>query len=85
MVFTDIFLLGLHTSVSEISFLYMHACVHSHVWLFAIPWTVDCQAPLFMESPRQEYWSGLPFPFQGDLPNPEIEPVFSALPGDFLP
>jgi len=37
-----------------------------------------------MEFPRQEYWSGLPFPFQGDLPNPEIEPVSSALPGGFF-
>ena len=34
----------------------------SHVWLFATPWTVTCQAPLSMGFPRQEYWSGLPFP-----------------------
>ena len=34
----------------------------SHVWLFAAPWTVACQAPLSMGFPRQEYWSGLPFP-----------------------
>ena len=37
-------------------------------------WTVACQAPLSMGFSRQEYWSGLPFPFQGDLPNPGIEP-----------
>ena len=34
----------------------------SHIWLFAIPWTITCQAPLSMGSSRQEYWSGLPFP-----------------------
>ena len=40
----------------------MRAWVLSHVRLFATPWTVDHQAPLSMEFPRQEYWSGLPFP-----------------------
>ena len=40
-----------------------------HVWLFATPWTVARQAPLSMEFSRQEYWSGLPFPSPGDLPN----------------
>ena len=38
------------------------------------PWTVACQAPLSMGFSRQEYESGLPFPSQGDLPNPGIEP-----------
>ena len=38
----------------------------------AIPWTVACQAPLSMGFSRQEYWSGLPFPSPGDLPNPGI-------------
>ena len=37
-------------------------CVLSHVWLFAAPWTVACQAPLSMEFSRQEYWSRFPFP-----------------------
>ena len=46
----------------------------SRVRLFAIPWTVAYQAPQSMEFSRQEYWSGLPFPSPGDLPNPEIEP-----------
>ena len=41
---------------------------------FVTPSTVVCQAPLFMEFPRQEYWSGLPFPPPGDLPDPGIEP-----------
>ena len=37
-------------------------------------WTVACQAPLSMGFSRQEYWSGLPFPFPGDLPHPRTEP-----------
>ena len=40
---------------------------------FLTPWTVACQAPLSMGFPRQEYWSGLPFPSPGDLSNPGIE------------
>ena len=46
----------------------------SRVWLFAIPWTVAYQAPPSMEFSRQEYWSRLPFPFPGDLPDPGIKP-----------
>ena len=42
-------------------------------------WTITCLAPLSMGFPRQEYWSGLPFLSPGHLPNPEIEPVSSAL------
>ena len=40
------------------------------------------QAPLSMGFPRQEYWSGMPFPSPGDLPNPGIEPTYPALQGD---
>jgi len=47
----------------------------SHLWLFATLWTVACQAPLSMEFFREEYWSVLPCPPPGDLPNPGIEPV----------
>ena len=47
----------------------------SHVWLFATLWTVDRQAPLSMGFSRQEYWSGLPCPPPGDLPDPGIEPT----------
>ena len=47
------------------------------------PWTVAHQAPLLMEYSRQEYWSGLPFPRPGDLPDPE-SPVFPALAGRFF-
>ena len=42
----------------------------SHVWLFAIPWTVACQASLSVEFSRQQYWSGLLFPTPGNLPSP---------------
>ena len=58
------------------------ACaVFSHVWLFATPWTVAHQVLLSMKFSRQEYWSGLPFPPPGDLPNSGIEPVSPALAG----
>ena len=46
----------------------------SHVRLFATSWTVAYQAPLSMEFSRQEYWSGLPFPSPGVLPDPGIKP-----------
>ena len=55
------------------------ALLLGHVQLSATPWTVACQGPLFMGFPRQEYWSGLPFPFPGDLPDPGIEPTSPAL------
>ena len=57
----------------------------SHVWLFAIPWTVVYQASLSMGFSSQEYWSGLPFPSPGDLPDPGIEPRSPALQADALP
>ena len=53
--------------------------------ILATPWTVACQAPLSMGFSRQEYWSGLPFPSPGDLPNPGIEPGSSTLQADSLP
>ena len=53
--------------------------------LFATPWTVAHQAPLSMEFSRQEYWSGLPFPSPGDLPDAGIEPRSPALWADSLP
>ena len=49
------------------------------------PWTVALQAPLSMGFPRQEYWSGLPFPSPGDLPDPGIEPGSPALQAVSLP
>ena len=55
----------------------------SHVRLFATPGTAAYQAPPSMGS-RQGYWSGLPFPSPGDLPNPVIEPGYPALQADSL-
>ena len=71
-------------------------CVHSFLYSFmkvkvkscltlATPWTVAHQAPLSKGFPRQEYWSGLPFPSPGDLPDPEIEPWSPALQTEALP
>ena len=50
-----------------------------HVWLFVIQWIVACQATLSMKFSRQEYWSGLPFPTPGDLPNTGIKPASLCL------
>ena len=60
---------------------YLHNCVQ----LFATPWTVAHQSPLSMEFPRQEYWSGQPFPSLGDLPDPGIKFRSPALQADSLP
>ena len=68
----------------------MHACWLSHssrVQLFATPWTVARQAPLSMGFSRQEYWSGLPCPPPGHLPDPGIKPtslMSPALAGEFF-
>ena len=56
----------------------------SRVRLFANLWTVAHQAPLSLGFSRQEYWSGLPFPSPGDLPNPGIEPKSPTLQVDTL-
>ena len=56
----------------------------SHGQLFVTPWTVAYEAPQSMEFSRQEYWSGLPFPSPGDLPNPGIKPRSPALQADAL-
>ena len=56
----------------------------SHVQLFATPWTVALQAPPSMGFSRKEYWSGLPFPSPGDLPDPGIEPRSPTLQADAL-
>ena len=57
----------------------------SHVPLFANPWTVAYHDPPSMGFSRQECWSGLPFPFPGDLPDPGIEPGSPTLQADALP
>ena len=56
----------------------------TRVRLFATPWTVAHQAPPSMGFSRPEYWSGLPFPSPGDLPDPGIEPRSPALQADAL-
>ena len=66
----------------------VHACVRacaralvlSHVRRFGTPWTATRQAPLSVRFPRQDYWSGLPFPPLGYLPNPGIEPISPSSP-----
>ena len=57
----------------------------SRVRLFVTPWTVAHQASPSMEFSRHEYWSGLPFPSPGDLPDPGIEPGSPTLQADALP
>ena len=53
--------------------------------ILGTPWTVACQVPLSMGFPRQEYWSGFPFPPPGDPPNAGIEPRSPTLQEDSLP
>ena len=65
----------------------MCACAHSVISDSATPGTVTHQAPLSMEFSRQEYWSGLPFPTPGDLPDSGMKPmslVSPALAGGFF-
>ena len=62
----------------------MCVCVFSCVRPFVTPWIVTCQASLSMRFPRQEYWSGLPFPSPGHLPHLVIEPTSPALAGGFF-
>ena len=78
------------------SFTYLLMRGHDMIWevhMFSVmsasvtSWTVAHQAPLSMKFSRQEYWSGLPFPTQGDLPDPGIKPAYlqsPALAGGFF-
>ena len=71
-------------SVSDVCAVLSH---FSHVWLFATLCTITCQAPLSMGFSREEYWSGLPFPSLGNLPDPGIQPASlksPALAGGFF-
>ena len=65
-----------------------HSVTSDSLQAHVTPWTVTCQAPLSMGFPRQEYWSGLPLPPPGDLPDTRIKPaspMYSALAGRFFP
>ena len=63
----------------------MGAQLFSCIRLFATLWTVAHLAPLFVGFSRQKYWSGLPFPPPGDLPNTGVKPRFPTLHVDSLP
>ena len=71
---TDLYL---HFLVSQVKSL-------SLIRLFVTPWTVAYESPPSMGFSSQEYWSGLPFPSPGDLPNPGTEPGSPALQTDTL-
>ena len=71
-----------NASLGSVLFVFNHSAMSTQ--LFATTRTVTHQAPLSMGFPRQEYSSGLPFPFAGDLPNPGIELTSPALAGRFF-
>ena len=82
---------GLRSHVCVRVCMCVRACTHvrvlSCIQLFVTLWTVACQALLSTEFSRQEYWSGLPFPSPGDLPDPGIQPrlpVSPTLAGKFF-
>ena len=76
---------GLNSHLSCLLHIYIHMWKSlSRVRLFATSWTVAYQAPPSMGFSRQEYWSGLPFPSPGDLPDPGIEPGSPAFQADAL-
>ena len=62
----------------------MHTCVLGQVQCIATLWTVACQASLSLRFSQEEYWSGLPFPPPGGLPDPGIESVSPLLAGGFF-
>ena len=64
---------------------YLSVITNVVVFAAATPWTVPRQTPLSVEFSRQEYWSGLPFPSPGDLPDPGIESGSPTLQADSLP
>ena len=70
--------------IFEIVFLSICGLVAKLCPILVTPWT-SLPAPLSMGFPRQEYWSGLPCPPPGDLPNPGIEPMSPTLQASYLP
>ena len=81
-LFVHCFTLRLWAEVTLLCETYM--CMLSHVQLFVTPWIVAWQVSLSMGLSQQEYWSGLPFPSPGDLPDPGIKPASPALAGIFF-
>ena len=85
---TERLTLSLHIGIR----IYTHICIYtfnavcvlSHSVMFD-SWTVALQVPPSVGFSKQEYWSGLPFPSPGDLPNPGIEPMSPAFQVDSLP
>ena len=65
--------------VSKLHIVFMCACTRAQSCLIVTPWPAACQAPLSMGYTRQKYWSRLPFPTPGDLPDPGIESASPAL------
>ena len=66
---------------TEFSFGFNNVCVHAQLCpTLCNPWTETYESPLSMEFPRQEYWSGLPFPPPGDLLDPGVEPTSPGSP-----
>ena len=80
-----LFLIRMQSDCYFIHWVTIHLLLLSCVQFFVTTWTVACQAPLFMGLPRQESWSGLPFPSPGDLPNPGLKPLSPAWQVDSLP
>ena len=74
LLLRNIYLISLFLSHKRMLHVCMLSCF-SCVQLFVTLWTIVCQAPLSMGFSRQEYWSGLPRPPPGDIPNPGIEPM----------
>ena len=73
-----------HMTLSSWNRLWSESVSHSAVSNSVTPWTVAHQAPQSMEFSRWEYWSGLPFPSPGDIPDPGIKPGSAALQADSL-
>ena len=85
-VFTENYNLKIaHVHLYPMGFLKQNVSSLSRVRLFVTPWTVAYKAPPSMGFSRQQYWSGLPFPSPGDLPDSGIEPGSPALQADALP
>ena len=72
-------------TVNRDFYTFHHADTFSKIYVNIVtPWAVVLEAPLSMEFPRQDYWSGLPFPSPGDLLDTEIKPTSPALAGGFF-